>query len=118
VLGCLPKFKIFNFHGLGIRCNSLLILKNIIFSRGPNGAPQRFHIRSHDQPLHRVNSSVSSYFWFTYFNVDFDLLLFCHLQGSKAFLLHGVKLSSLINRKHISTFSLQHPIHLLLHTLC
>jgi hypothetical protein len=118
IFNCPLKLKIFNLLGSGIGCNSLLVLENIIFSKGPNMAPRRFCVRSHDQLLHRGNFDVNSYFWFYSFNVDFDLSLFCHVQGSKAFLNHCVKLSSLINKKYIPTFSLQCLVHLLPHTSC
>ncbi len=112
------KSKIFNFQGSGIGCNSFLIPKNIIFSKGPNMASQRFHICGHDQPLHQVNSNISSYFQFSSFNVDSNLLLLYHMQGSKAFLIHHVKLSSLTSKKYIPTFSLQRLVHLLPHIPC
>jgi hypothetical protein len=85
------------------------------FQWGPNMAPWIFHIYSHDQPLHRVNFGVSSYFRFSFFNVDFDLLLLYHMQGSKAFSIHHVKMSLLTNKKYIPTFSLQRLVQLLLH---
>jgi hypothetical protein len=69
---CLLELKNFKL-GSSIGCNSLLLLKNIIFSRGSNMALRTFHIYSHDQLLHQVNFSVNSYFWFSFFNVDFDL---------------------------------------------
>jgi hypothetical protein len=95
-----------------------LVLKNIIFGRGPNRALQRFWVHSHNHPLHWVNFSVNLYFRFSFFNVDFNLLLLCHLQGSNAFPFHSMELSSLTNRKYISTLSLQRFIHLLPHTSC
>jgi hypothetical protein len=48
-----------------------------------------------------VNFGINLYFWFSFFNVDFDLLLLCHMQGSKTFPIHRVKLSSLISKKYI-----------------
>jgi hypothetical protein len=77
-----------------------------------------FHVYSRDQPLHRANFGVSSYFRFSFFKVDFDLMLLHHVQGSKAFSIHHVKMSSLTNKKYIPTFSLQRLIHLLLHIPC
>ncbi len=60
-----------------------------------------------------MNSSVNSYFQFSSFNVDSNFMLFCHMHGSKAFSIHCVKLSSLTNKKDISTFSLQCFVHFL-----
>ncbi len=79
------KLKTFNLQG---PCTS----------RGSNMAPQRFHVCNYNQPLHRVNFGVSLYFWLSLFNVDFDLLLLYHVQGSKAFPIHHVKLSSSTSR--------------------
>jgi hypothetical protein len=62
----------------------LLVLKNIIFGRGPNMALWRFCVRSQDKSFHQVNFGVNSYFRFFFFNVDSDLLLFCHVQGRVA----------------------------------
>jgi hypothetical protein len=97
---------------LSIGCNSLLVPENIIFGRGPNMALQRFRVCSRDQLLHWVNFDVSSCFWLSSFNVDSNVLLLYHMQGSKAFSNNHVKLSFLIRRKYIPTSSLQHLVHL------
>jgi len=112
------ELKVFNFLGLGIGYNSLLVPKNIIFGRGPNMAPQRFRIRSCDQPFHWVNFGVNLYLWFSSFNLDFNILLFYNMQSSKAFPIHHVKLSSHTIIRYIPTFSLQCLIHLLPHIPC
>jgi hypothetical protein len=81
-------------------------------------APQRFHVHNHDQPFHQVNFDVTLYLWFSFFNFISNLLLIHHVQGTKAFLIHCVKLSSLNSRKYIPTFLLQHLIHFFPHIPC
>jgi hypothetical protein len=100
------ELNFFNLMGSDTRYNNLLVLKNIIFNRGPYMALWRFHVRSHGQLLHQVKFDVSLYFWFSSSNVDSNLLLLCNMQNSKAFSIHHVKLSSLTNRRYIPTFSL------------
>jgi hypothetical protein len=55
-----------------------------------------------------MNYGVNSYFQFSSFNVDFDLLLVYNMKINDAFLIHCVKLSSLIRKRYILAFSLQH----------
>jgi hypothetical protein len=62
IFGCPLKVKIFNLQGSNIRCNNLLVSKNIISDRGSNMAPQRFYIHNHDHSFHWMNSDVNSYF--------------------------------------------------------
>jgi hypothetical protein len=110
------KLKFLNLLGSSTEYDSLLVLKNIIISKGPNMAPWRFCVYSDNQLFHQMNFGVSSYFRFSSIKGDFDLLLFCHRLNNKAFLIHCVKLSSLTNRRYIPTFFLQHFIHLFPHT--
>jgi hypothetical protein len=42
------ELKFLNLLGSSTKYNNLLVLKNIIFNRGPNMAPWRFRVRSHD----------------------------------------------------------------------
>jgi hypothetical protein len=85
ILHCPLKLKIFNLQSSNIGCNNLLVPKNIIFSRGPNMAPQRFCIWGDDQPLHQMNFDVSLYFQFSSFNIDFNLLLLYHCKVARPF---------------------------------
>ncbi len=45
----------------------------------------RFHIYNHDQPFHKVNFGVSSYFQFSFFNDDSNLLLLCTCKVARHF---------------------------------
>jgi len=64
-------------------------------------APQRLYIHSHNPLFRRVHSIVNFYIYFSFFKVDFNLLMFYNMKIGKAFSIHLVKLSSLTNKKHI-----------------
>ncbi len=102
IFNCFLKLKMFNLLSSSTRCNNFLVSKNIIFNRGPNMAPRRFYICNHNQMFHWMNFDVNLYFQFSSFNVDPNLLLLYHMQGSKAFLIYRVKMSSLTSIPSIS----------------
>jgi hypothetical protein len=112
IFDCPLELRIFNLQGSNIGCNTFLVLKNIIFNRGPNMASQRFYVHNHDQSFHQGNSSVNLYFWLSSFNVGSNFMLLCHVKSNKAFLINHVKLSSLTSRRYIPAFLLQCFVHI------